>query len=164
MIELPAARTKTRTARRVPVSSRLAARLEVIREAQASPKVLTFSGTVFRFPKVRMGVKKGANTPHPVSGPLHEVREAFNTALETAGLDTELHFHDFRRTFRSHMKIAGVDSFTLNEIDGHANPKIEQTYTRLDDDHLFRAISHLPDWNSHKTSTSDAGQEKGVTL
>jgi hypothetical protein len=62
------------------------------------------------------------------------------------------------------MKMAGVDSFTLNEIMGHINPKIEKVYTQLNDDHLFSAIEHLPAWNSHKTSTFRSGQEKRATL
>lgn len=73
--------------------------------------------------------------------------------MKRAGLDPVLHLHDLRRTFRTHMKRAGVDSFTLNEIMGHENPKIEKVYTQLDDDHLFRAIAHHPDWNSHTTRT-----------
>lgn len=73
--------------------------------------------------------------------------------MEKAGLDLGLHLPDLRRTFRTHMKMAGVDSFTLNEIMGHANPKIEKVYTQLDNDHLVRAIAHIPDWNSHATST-----------
>ena len=60
------------------------------------------------------------------------------------------------------MPSTGVDSFTLNEIMGRANPKIEKVYTQLDDDHLVRAIAHIPDWNSRKTSTSVGGQEKGA--
>ncbi len=60
------------------------------------------------------------------------------------------------------MKMAGVDSFTLNEIMGHANPKIESVYTQLDEHHLVRAIAYIPDWNSHKNRTSGARQKKGL--
>jgi hypothetical protein len=45
---------------------------------------------------------------------------------------------------------------------GHANPKIEAMYTQINYAQLVEAISLLPDWNSHKTSTSAAGQEKGL--
>ncbi len=59
---------------------------------------------------------------------------------------------------------AGVDSFTLNEIMGHANPKNDKVCTQLDNDHLdlVRAIAHIPDWNSHKTSTSKREQKKAA--
>jgi len=135
-------------------------RLDTLKEAQKSPKVVSFSDLVFRFPRVRKARKKDARTPHLVKGPLNDIRSAWASALEQAGLDPGLHLHDLRRTFRTHMKMAGVDSFTLNEIMGHANPKIEKVYTQLDDDHLVRAIGRIPEWHSHKTSTSVRGQEK----
>jgi integrase len=169
MIFLPAEWTKTRQARKVPVSVRLAAHLDALREAQRPPRsatlserVVSRSDLVFRFPKVRKALKKDARRPHLVTGAIRDVRNAWAAALEKAGLDPGLHLHDLRRTFRTHMKEAGVDSFTLNEIMGHANPKIEKTYTNLSDDHLVRAIAHIPDWNSHKTSTSVYGRKRAA--
>lgn len=53
-----------------------------------------------------------------------------------------------------------MDSFILNEIMGHANPKIEATYTQIDNDQLSEAIAHVPKW--HKTSTSGEGKKKGL--
>lgn len=164
MIFLPSARTKTRQARKVPVSARLAAHLEAIRAAQKSEKVVSFSDLVFQFPKVRKALRKDGREVHLVTGPLRDIRGAWASALRKANLPPDLHLHDLRRTFRTHMKRAGVDSFTLNEIMGHANPKVEKIYTQLDDDHLARAIAHIPDWNLHKTSTSGGGQEKGAAL
>lgn len=96
--------------------------------------------------------------PYLVSWAIRDVRNAWSSALEKAGLDSGLHLHDLRRTFRTHMKKAGVDSFTLNEIMGHANPKIEKVYTQLDDDHLVRAIVHVPDWKWHRTDTAEGTQ------
>ncbi len=87
------------------------------------------------------------------------MRSAWTAALERAGLDPGLHLHDLRKTFRTHMKMAGVDSFTLNEIMGHANPKIEKVYTQLNDDHLVRVIAQIPDWRWHKTATSEKVQK-----
>ena len=95
-----------------------------------------------------------------VTDPMKDIRAAWDAAKVKAGIDPGLHFHDLRRTWRSHMKMAGVDSFTLNLIDGHANPKIETVYTQLDDEHMKRAIAHVPTW--HKSGTSGAGKEKGL--
>ena len=95
----------------------------------------------------------------------------WDAAKVKAGIDPDLHFHDLRRTFRSRMKMTRkedgielreIDSYTLNLIDGHANPKIEATCMQIDNDQLVRAISLLPDWNSHRTSTSGEGKMKGL--
>jgi hypothetical protein len=56
------------------------------------------------------------------------------------------------------MKMTGVDSFTLNLIDGHANPKIETVYTH--GRRAPRAIAHVPRW--HKGGTSRVSKEKGL--
>jgi len=166
-IFLPAEWTKTRQARKVPLSARLAAHLDSLREAQRPPKgaplterVASRTDLVFRFPRERKARRKGTRRPHLVSGAIRDVRNAWSAALEKAGLDPGLHMHDLRRTLRTHMKMAGVDSFTLNEIMGHANPKIEKVYTQLDDDHLVRAIAHIPDWKWHKSDTSEKAQKK----
>lgn len=117
---------------------------------------------VIRFPRDRKARRKDATKPHLVTGSVKNIDDAWNAVLERAGLSDDLHFHDLRQTFRSHMKMAGVDSFTLNEIDGHAYPPIERVYTQLDDEHSLKAIDRLPKW--HKTDTSCAGQERRATL
>ena len=71
---------------------------------------------------------------------------------------------DLRRTFRPHIKMKGADSFVLNEIMGHGNPKMEKVYTQVENEALVRTMELLSDWNWHKTSTSGPGKEKGVTF
>jgi integrase len=83
-----------------------------------------------------MARKKGVRKPHLVGEARKDLRSAWTAAPEKAGLDSGLRLHDLRRTPRTRMKMAGVDSLTWNEIMGHANPKIENVDTRLDDDQL----------------------------
>jgi integrase len=86
MIYLPPERTKTRHARKVPVSARLSAHLDAIEEGQKSPKVIPFSDLVLRFPKVRRARKRDNRKPHLVSGPLKDIRLSWAAALEKANL------------------------------------------------------------------------------
>jgi len=162
MIFLPKERTKTRTARKVPVSYRLNAELKRLKEAQSTKdsKIVTLHGLVFRLPRPRKGLRKDATKPHLVTGPLKDVRGAWEAAKREAGIADDIHIHDLRRTFRTHMKRRHADTYVLNEIMGHANPKIEATYTQIDNDQLVETISLLPDWNTHKTRTAGEGQEK----
>jgi len=167
MVCLPKERTKTAKARKVPISEALGAELQRIKDAQIKAsrgKVSTMPDLVFQPPRERRIRKEGKL--HIVTGPLKDIRIAFDTAKVEAGIDPDIHFHDLRRTFRSHMKMTGVDSFTLNAIDGHENPKMEKTYTQLTDEHLKQAISHVPKWQevakSHKTATERAEKEKGL--
>jgi len=162
MICLPAERTKTRQPRKIPVTPSLAAHLDALREARKSPKVVSLSDLVFQYSRPRRDRRKGEKGPQLVSAPVRDTRPAWAAALKKAKLDSGFQRRDLRRTFRSHMKEAGADTFTLNEIMGHANPKIEKTYTKLSDDHLVRTMGLVPNWNSHKTSTSDGEQEKGL--
>jgi integrase len=168
MIFLPKERTKTRTARVVPISSALNAELKRLKEeqhlneAETFPKVVTIHGLVFRLPRPRKALGRDKTKLHLVTGLMKDIRGAWDAAKVKAGISPEIHFHDLRRTFRTRMKRAHVDSFILNEVMGHANPKIEETYTQINYAQLVEAISLLPDWNSHKTSTSVAGQEKGL--
>jgi integrase len=157
MIHLPASRTKTGKARKVPIPESFGEELQRIKDRQRTKAVVSFD-LVFQSPRERKIRQKGKL--HIVTAPMRNIQGAWAAAKTKAGIDPGLHFHDLRRTFRSHMKMAGVDSFTLNLIDGHANPKIETVYTQLDDEHLKRAIAHVPRW--HKSGTSGAGKEKGL--
>ena len=159
MIFLPKERTKTSTARRVPVSAALNAELKRLKEAQTAPRVIALNSLVFRLPRPRKALRRDEAKPHLVTGPLKDIRAAWDAAKLKAGIDAGVHFHDLRRTFRTHMKRAHVDSFILNEIMGHANPKIEATYTQINNDQLVEAISLLP--TCHKTATSEMGKVKG---
>jgi integrase len=174
MIHLPAGRTKTNTARKVPVSETLGAELERIKAAHRGNKRLAVFDLVFQPPRERKIRRRGEITL--LTGPMKDVRGSWAAAKRDAGIDPDLTIHDLRRTWRTHMKTTrteggvirpGIDSYTLNEIDGHANPKIEKTYTpELSDEHLKWAISHVPKWQeaarSHKTATTSEGKKKGL--
>lgn len=166
MIFLPAERTKTRTARKDPVSNLLGKELKRLKEeqrlseAKTSLNIVTLHGLVFRRPGIGKALRRDKTKIKPVNPHRKDVRPDWDDAKAATGIDPGLHFHDLRRTFRTHMKRAHADGDILNEIMGHENPKIEKTYTVVEDDQLFEAISLLPDWNSHKTSTSESGQKK----
>jgi len=164
MIHLPASRTKTGKARKVPLADAIGKELQRIKEGRRVKAVVSLFDLVFQPPKERktrkMGKEGERGKLYIVTDPMKDIRAAWDAAKVKAGINPGLHFHDLRRTWRSHMKMAGVDSFTLNLIDGHANPKIETVYTQLDDEHMKRAIAHVPTW--HKSGTSGAGKEKGL--
>jgi len=153
MIHLPAERVKTRQARKVPVTHRLAAHLDALREAQKADRVPVLSDLAFRYPKPRIARKQGARSLHLIKGPLSDTRGAWKAALRKAGLSEDLQRRDLRRTFRTHIKMKGADSFLLNEVMGHGNPTIEKTYTQVSDEALFAVMELVPDWNPHGTST-----------
>jgi site-specific recombinase XerC len=163
MIHLPASRTKTGKARKVPIAKTFGEELQRIKEKQRSKSVVSLFDLVFQAPRERKYRRKAKDGErgklYIVTDPMKDIRAAWDAAKVKGKIDPGLHFHDLRRTFRSHMKMAGVDSFTLNLIDGHANPKIETVYTQLDDEHLKRAIAHVPMW--HKSGTVGEGKEKG---
>lgn len=60
------------------------------------------------------------------------VRVPFKQAVERAGIDTALHFHDLRHAFASHWIMNAGDIFRLSKILGHSDVRITQrTYAHL---------------------------------
>lgn len=59
------------------------------------------------------------------------VREIYKLALERAGLDTSLRWHDLRHTFASHWMMDGGDIFKLSRILGHATVAMTMRYAHL---------------------------------
>jgi integrase len=116
---LPAGKTKTGRARRVPVSSRLKSILEMRRDA------------------LRATLKLEANEPLPETclvfgneiGQRHgAIKTAWRLTCERARL-VDLHFHDLRREAGSRWMEAGVPLATIQRWLGHTN--IAQTSTYL---------------------------------
>lgn len=150
MIFLPAERTKTGQARKVPVTPLLAAHLDALRDAQRNEKVPVLEDLVFRSPTRRTDARHRGGMRHLVGGTW---RGEWRAAIRQAGLPEDIQRRDLRRTFRTHLKMRGADSFLLNEILGHGNPAIEKIYTQVENEALVRTMGLIPDWNSHKTST-----------
>jgi len=109
---LPAAKTKTKHDRRVPISSVLRPVLERRRRDPAGdelpPDAYVFGDEI--------GRRRGA------------IKTAWQTTLKRAGI-TDLHFHDLRREAGSRWMDAGVPLATIQRWLGHAN--ISQTSTYL---------------------------------
>lgn len=109
---LPADKTKTGKARRVPISSRLRGILEM-RQHDAAGDRLPASAYVFGN---EIGQRVGA------------IKTSWHTACERAKID-DLHFHDLRREAGSRWMEAGVPLATIQRWLGHTN--ISQTSTYL---------------------------------
>jgi integrase len=118
-IWLPAGKTKTGRARRIPISDRLRKILEMRRDAvraalelteeQALPEALYVFGN-------ELGQRHGA------------IKTAWRLACERADV-RDLHFHDLRREAGSRWLEGGVPLHTIREWLGHTN--IAQTSTYL---------------------------------
>jgi len=90
---------------------------------------------------------KGRNFQMVEGGALKYIESAWSTARKKAGLPDGFHFHDLRHTFASHMKMHGVDDYTLMEIMGHQDFKMMQRYAHLAPAHKVAAIGRLPMWH-----------------
>lgn len=166
MIYLPAERTKTRKARKVPVSDALHAVLAQIERELAASKVVAADPLMFQIARPRKSRRKGQDNLRLVDKPMSDVRCSWATALKKAELDPGLHLHDLRHTFISHMEMAEVGAFTLNQIVGHSSGRIQDTYRHLTDDYLVQAIRKLPKWprTQHVVSAgAQMGTKRGVS-
>jgi hypothetical protein len=56
------------------------------------------------------------------------VQYPYKQAVERAGLDTKLRFHDLRHTFASHWVLDGGDIFRLSKILGHSSVVVTQKF------------------------------------
>lgn len=118
-IWLPAGKTKTGRARRVPISTRLKAILEMRRDTLRTELKLkddeNLSGSLYVFGN-EIGQQHGA------------IKTAWRLACQRANLH-DLHFHDLRREAGSRWMDAGVPLSTIQRWLGHVN--ISQTSTYL---------------------------------
>ena len=116
---LPEGKTKTAVARRVPISARLKALLEMRRTALQTAYELqedaSLPDAVYVFGN-ELGQRHGA------------IKTAWGTACARARIQ-DLHFHDLRREAGSRWMEAGVPMATIQKWLGHAN--ISQTSTYL---------------------------------
>ncbi|MEW6720824.1 MAG: tyrosine-type recombinase/integrase [Thermodesulfobacteriota bacterium] len=144
MVYLPANRTKNGKPREVPVSQRLSTELLRLRNRRRTEDVSVASDLVFQPPRKRVGKRRGK--VEVVTGPMRSIRNAWDTALEKAGIAPTFHFHDLRHTFASHQKMAGVDDYTLMELLGHSDFTMMKRYAHLTPEHKRKAVEMLPSW------------------
>jgi len=71
----------------------------------------------------------------------------FKKYLRKSDVKKDVHFHNLRDTFTSHLRLImqGVDLLTLLKHPGHANVKVaEKFYGHLSPGHYQEAINKLP--------------------
>lgn len=123
-IKLPAERTKSRTARLIPLTQIA---------SEALKKKDKRSGRVF--------------SVQPVS-----VSVAFTKATRDLGIQN-LHFHDLRRTAATRLRQAGVDPWTIRQITGHKSESMALVYQAWDEEDLLAAVDKLAE-RKKKTKTT----------
>jgi integrase len=80
---------------------------------------------------------------HKESGlPYGDIKNSFDAARKAAKLE-DLHFHDLRHTFASHLVMAGVDLTTVKELSGHKDIKMTLRYAHLAPSHKMKAVDIL---------------------
>lgn len=118
-LHLPAGKTKTGKARRVPVSSRLKQILEMRRDGLRATLELKdderLAGTLYVF-------------GNEIGQKVDSIKTAWRLACQRATLE-DLHFHDLRREAGSRWLEGGVPLHTIRDWLGHTN--IAQTSTYL---------------------------------
>ena len=76
---------------------------------------------------------------HHRGRPIKEVRKAFNTACQKAGIEDFL-FHDFRHTFVTNMRKAGKQDRAIMAVTGHKTMSVFMRYDTVDEEDLRKVI------------------------
>lgn len=74
--------------------------------------------------------------------PLTTIQHTFERTCQRAGL-TDLHFHDLRHTFASHLVMNGIDLTTVKELLGHKSIQMTLRYAHLSQPHKKKAVETL---------------------
>ena len=92
------------------------------------------------------------------------IGEAFVEARKRAGLK-DLHFHDLRHTFGSHLVMAGADLATVSKLMGHTKIAMTMRYAHLAPRHLAEAVAKLDSKlaQNRNISVSERSQVAGIT-
>ncbi|MEH6579000.1 MAG: tyrosine-type recombinase/integrase [Amphritea sp.] len=121
---LSAAATKAKKARDVPICS--VAEKVLFRQKGRHG----LSGFVFR-----------GKTPER---PMSANSRAFKKILKAAELDESISFHSLRKSYLSHLLMAGVDIYTVSKLAGHASVVItERAYAFLSQQALLKAAENV---------------------
>lgn len=96
-------------------------------------------------PALRRELQKTERGTGPIVGPWPNVRRDLANACKRAGI-ARVTSNDFRRTFASWMKQAGIDSKAVASLLGHTSSRmVDLVYGHLNDESKVRAIAALPD-------------------
>ena len=123
---LPALMTKTKKARRIPLTMRSSAMLKEIRNERGN------------YPHVFMYM-------HPMEKmltPIASIRYGFEGACERAGI-TDFHIHDCRHHFASRLAQKGASLHQIKELLGHTDLKMTLRYAHLCESNLDGAVALL---------------------
>jgi integrase len=141
-IYLPAGKTKTKTDRVVPVSSRLKAILEMRRQDPAGED---FPPTAYVF-----GNAIGQRTK--------SITTAWKLACRRAGL-IDFHFHDLRREAGSRWIEGGMVLHEVRDFLGHARVSQTDTYLGTNADRLHEALKRF---ERHQSGEAAAGAARNA--
>ncbi len=72
----------------------------------------------------------------------HNLRRAFNNAVESAGL-TNLRFHDLRHCFATRLAQAGIDLYKISKLLGHEDIRMTQRYSHHSPESLRDGVEAL---------------------
>ncbi len=91
----------------------------------------------------------------PLGKPYNEIRGAFKTALDTAGIKN-FRFHDLRHTFASQLALKGVDLYTIQQLGRWKTLSMVTRYAHLSPQHRQNAVNKLSALfgNNHELSTN----------
>ncbi len=74
--------------------------------------------------------------------PYRDIKHSFTSACKRAKI-IDLHPHDLRHTFASHLVMAGVDLTTVSRLLGHKDIKMTLRYSHLAPSHMVKAVDIL---------------------
>ena len=138
-IRLPAPRTKTESARAVPIHPKVAETLKKLPRGLHTARVFLLDGE-----------------------PFYEFRKAFRTGLKSAGI-TDFLFHDLRHVAINNLRKAGNDYFKIMGASGHKTMSCFKRYNKVTEAEL-KGMKWTPE--AEKTppvATNMDTNEKGAT-
>lgn len=74
------------------------------------------------------------------TAPVADIKRAWKAILRAADL-ADVHLHDLRHTFASHLASGGVSLLQIGKLLGHTQPSTTQRYAQLSDDSMRRATN-----------------------
>jgi integrase len=153
-------KTKTNTARQIPINDTLT---ELFKGIQKRQKIGT--EYVFTFdPKAKKKEPQGQLVViNPEKGDrINNVKRSFTSALRRAKI-LDCHFHDLRHTFASHMIMRGASLKEIQEILGHATITMTMRYAHLSQDSKKKAVNLLNGLTASGNKTLTDGMSQNVT-
>jgi site-specific recombinase XerD len=71
------------------------------------------------------------------------ITQKFKKYLRESEVNKDIHFHNLRDTFASHLIMQGVDLLTVSKYLGHSDIRMTQRYVRLSTKNLESAVRKL---------------------